>query len=262
MKSFFKAGTLLLVLGLVGCVPQSTEEPQDSAADTAVSEAEAAPAPAPPPAPRQAAAPAAAPATSRPAAATQPAPRPAQAQALAPPPAPAPRVFEIPEGTALSFTLIDALSTETAKPGDTFQASLSDALMMDGVTVIPRNALATGRVLASEQSGRVSGLARIELVMTSVQVGGAEIALETVPRVEEAESTKTEDATKIGIGAGIGAAIGGLLGGGGGAAKGAAIGGGAGTGAVLATRGEQIVYPSETRLEFTLGKPVMITGSR
>ena len=56
----------------------------------------------------------------------------------------------------------------------------------------------------------------------------------------QAEATKGEDATKIGIGAGAGAAIGALLGGGSGAAKGATIGGAAGTGAVLATRGQEI----------------------
>ena len=169
------------------------------------------------------------------------------------------RTFEVPEGLTLSFTLIDALSTETNQPGDTFAASLSEALVIEGVTVVPRNAIATGRVLAVDEPGRVQGLARIELAMTDLQVGNQTVALDTLPFVAEAETTRTEDATKIGVGAGIGAALGGILGGAKGAATGAAIGGGTGTGVVLATRGDQIEYPSEIRLEFTLGQSVTIT---
>jgi len=255
MTSFLKTGlTVVLSIGLVSCAPASDEAPGE-AADTEVvvpeapGAAAAAPARAPAPqraAPAQPAAPAPAPAT------------PSQAQSLAPAAPPA-RVFQVPEGTVLGFTLIDSLSTETSQPGDTFQASLTDALMIDGVTVIPRNALATGRVLAVDEPGRVRGLARIELAMTEIRVGEQVVGIDTVPFVAEAESTRSDDATKIGIGAGIGAAIGGLLGGGGGAAKGAAIGGGAGTGAVLATRGDQIVYPSETKLQFTLSEATSIT---
>jgi len=255
MKSLWKAGAVwVVVIGLAACAP-TAEEPLDQVGDQAGDPVEdqveaigqdAAPAPAPrqaalpPPAPRQAAAP------------------PAPAQSVAPR-APAPRVFEVPEGTRLSFTLIDSLSTETNQPGDTFEASLSDALIVDGVTVIPRNTLARGRVLAVDEPGRVQGLARIELAMTEIRLGGQTVVIDTVPFVQQAESTRGEDATKIGVGAGIGAVIGGILGGGGGAAKGAAVGGGAGTGVVLATRGDQIVYPSETKLEFTLGQSVRIT---
>jgi hypothetical protein len=224
----------------------------------AASEAPAAPAPAatsPAPAP---------PAVQAAPRATQPAaPAPAPAAPASPatslaPAAPPARVFQVPEGTALGFTLIDSLSTETSKPGDIFQASLTDALVIDGTTVLPKNALARGRVLAVQVPGRVSGVARIELAMTEIVRGEEAIAIETLPFVAEAESTRGEDATKIGIGAGIGAAIGGLLGGGKGAATGAAIGGGAGTGAVLATRGDQIDYPSETKLQFTLDEAVSI----
>ena len=60
----------------------------------------------------------------------------------------------------------------------------------------------------------------------------------------------------IGGGAGVGAVIGAIAGGGKGAATGAAIGGGGGTGAVLATRGDDLHYPPESRLKFVLSKEV------
>ncbi|MDA1312756.1 MAG: hypothetical protein O2968_05415, partial [Acidobacteria bacterium] len=75
----------------------------------------------------------------------------------------------------------------------------------------------------------------------------------------EAASTKKKDAVKVGIGSAIGAAIGAVAGGGKGAAKGAAVGAGAGGGAVLATRGDAAVIPSETVVTFTLQNPVSIT---
>ena len=245
MKSLLNAGWMfLLVVAFAACAP-TAEEPAEMTA-----EAEAAEAAAETPVATPAAAP---PASSRTAAQPATAPRPAA------PAAPARRVFEVPSGTTLTFTLIDSLSTETSQPGDTFEASLTDALVIDGVTVIPRNAIARGRVLAVDEPGRVQGRARIELAMTDIRLGSQTVAIETSPFVEEAEGTVREDATKIGVGAGIGAAIGGILGGGGGAAKGAAIGGGAGTGVVLATRGDQIEYPSETRLSFSLSQTLRIT---
>ena len=57
---------------------------------------------------------------------------------------------------------------------------------------------------------------------------GERMALQTDPIVEEAEATKGEDATKIGVGAGAGAVIGAIVGGKSGAAKGALLGGAAG----------------------------------
>jgi hypothetical protein len=62
----------------------------------------------------------------------------------------------------------------------------------------------------------------------------------------------------IGGGAGVGALIGAIAGGGKGAAIGAGIGGGAGTGTVLATKGKEIHYGPETRLQFTLASSIEI----
>lgn len=59
-------------------------------------------------------------------------------------------------------------------------------------------------------------------------------------------------------GAGVGAAIGAIAGGKKGAAIGAATGGGAGTGVVLATKGQEIHYGPETRLNFTLTNSVKL----
>jgi outer membrane lipoprotein SlyB len=76
--------------------------------------------------------------------------------------------------------------------------------------------------------------------------------------IKVAESTKGEDAAKIGVGAVGGAIVGGILGGGSGAAQGAVIGGAAGTGVVLATRGEEVTLVKGTVLAASLASPLTV----
>jgi len=169
--------------------------------------------------------------------------------ATAPPPR-APRV--IPAGTTLTFEMGQALSASGSQAGQTFPARLAEAVVVGGETLIPAGAAAEGRVLEAAESGRVSGGATIQLTMTSISVGGEAIDISTAPFEARAETSRTEDAVTIGAGTGIGAAIGGILGGGDGAALGAAIGGGGGTAVVLSTRGDDIVLPSGTAVNFVL----------
>lgn len=156
------------------------------------------------------------------------------------PAAPAFREVTLPAGTALRLELRSAVASDTSSVEDAVSASLREAVVVDGREVIPAGADLAGNVTDVERAGRVKGRARVAYRFNSIEAGGERYDINTAPLVHEAEATKSEDATKIAIGAGAGAAIGAILGGGDGAAKGAAIGGGAGTGAVLATRGKEI----------------------
>lgn len=169
-------------------------------------------------------------------------------------PARQPRV--IPSGTTLVFETGETLSASSGQAGQTFSARLANAVVVNGETLIPAGAQAEGRVLEATESGRVSGVATIQLTMTRVMVNGGDVEISTSPFSAQAETTRSEDATKIGVGAGIGAAIGAALGGGGGAAKGAAIGGGAGTAVVLTTRGDDVVLEAGTAIGFVLDQAV------
>jgi len=57
----------------------------------------------------------------------------------------------------------------------------------------------------------------------------------------------------------VGAAIGGIFGRKRGAAEGAVAGAGAGTGAQLLTKAEVITIPSETRIDFVLQSPLVLS---
>jgi hypothetical protein len=175
-----------------------------------------------------------------------------------PAPAPVPKPVTVPAETALNVILVDALSTKTNKPGDTFHATMAAPLVVGGKTVLEKGAEVQGRVVDAERAGKVKGLASMRLVLTGVTHGGKVIPIVTNSYFVEAESTKKRDAEIIGGAAGVGAAIGAIAGGGKGALIGAGVGGGAGTGTVLATRGKEVEFKPESKLKFTLEKPLEV----
>lgn len=169
-----------------------------------------------------------------------------------------PKTVTVPAGTRLAVSLVDSVSTDKSRSGDQFVATLNEPVVIDGKTALERGAEVHGRVVEVDDGGRVKGRAYIRLALTEIVVKGKTIAIDTRLFGAQAAGSKKRDAAIIGGGAGVGAAIGAIAGGGKGAAIGAAIGGGSGTGVVMATKGKQIRYPSETRLTFTLEKPVEV----
>jgi hypothetical protein len=176
------------------------------------------------------------------------------------PGSPAPETYTIPAETEIPVRFIDAVSTETNKAGDTFLASLAEPLTMNGVVLFAKDTSVQGKIVSLEEPGRVSGVASISLQLTEIQPkNGSSIPLQTEPFSETVKSQKKKDAAVIGAGAGIGTAIGAIAGGKKGAVLGAIAGGGGGTGYVLATKGKQLKYPSETLMTFKLAEPLTVT---
>lgn len=177
----------------------------------------------------------------------------------APPPA-KPNVVTIAAGTSLTVRLQDPLSSEKNRVGDSFQATLDQAVVIEGFVIAERGARVEGRITELERSGRVKGVARLVLELTKVTTSdGQHVAVQTVAFERKGETTKKSDVAKVGLGAVIGAAIGGIAGGGKGAATGAGVGGAAGAGEVLLTRGKAAELAAETRVTFRLQEPVTLT---
>ncbi len=110
---------------------------------------------------------------------------------------------------------------------------------------------------------RVSGVAALAVELTRLHTSdGQTVAIQTDSFERHADQTHREDATKVGAGAALGAMIGAIAGGGKGAAIGAGVGGGAGAGDVMLTRGKPAAMPSETRINFRLRAPVILTERR
>jgi hypothetical protein len=190
--------------------------------------------------------------------AVEPTPAPAP-----PPPAPAPRQATLTAGTLVSVRLQEAISSDRYHPGDLFTATLDQPLVVDGMVIAERGARAEGKIVESQQAGRVKGLASIALELTSLKLSdGQHVEISTDSFTKRGPESHGSDAEKIGGGAALGAIIGAIAGGGKGAAIGAGAGGAAGTGAVVGTRGKPAVLPSETRISFRINNTVTITERR
>ncbi len=177
-----------------------------------------------------------------------------------PPAAPPARSITVPTGTAIAVRLLDGISSERNRAGDTFQATLDEPVVVDGVVVAHRGANVVGRVVQAKESGRVAGLAEMALELDRITTVGGEVQIASDTMMRQAETSKGKDAATVGAMAGIGAAIGAIAGGRKGAGIGAAAGGTAGAGTVMATKGKPVKFDPETRLTFRLRAPITITA--
>lgn len=166
--------------------------------------------------------------------------------------------YTIPTGSKLVVRTIDAIDSDKNHVGDTFKASLDQALFVDGKMVAPKGADVYGRLDQAQEAGHIAGKAQLKLSLTGVVINGQTFPLSTGDYELSGKSRGTNTAKKVGGGAAAGALIGAIVGGGKGAAVGAGVGAGAGTAVQVATKGDQVHVPSETILEFSLSQPLSL----
>jgi hypothetical protein len=164
----------------------------------------------------------------------------------------------VPEATAIHVALDQALASDQSRPGDHFEATVSEPVVIDGKTVIPQGAYAEGLVVDARQSGRLKGRARLQLELESVSVDGQNYGIRTTSFRKASGDHKKRNWEWIGGGAGGGALIGALAGGGKGALIGGPVGAGAGTTVAFLTGKKDIHLRPETPLTFKLAEPVTI----
>src|SRR4029077_15074322 len=164
----------------------------------------------------------------------------------------------LPERTAIHVTLDQALATNQSRPGDHFDATVSEPVVVNGKTVIPQGAHAEGLVVDARQSGRLKGRARLELALETGAGKGHDYDVRTNSHPRIGSDHKKRNWEWIGGGAGGGALIGALAGGGTGALIGGPVGAGAGTTGALLTGKKDIKLGAETPLKFELAEPVTI----
>ena len=169
-----------------------------------------------------------------------------------------PKPVTIPAGTDLHVILDTSLTTASAQAGDSFEATITEPVVIGGKTVIRRDAHAKGTVVDARSSGRLSKPALLSVALSSVQADGVWVDLQTDPLTLEGNSHKKRDVVAIGGGSALGALIGGLAGGGKGAAIGAVAGGGAGTAGAAATGKKEITLPAESHATFRVSQPLTV----
>ena len=184
----------------------------------------------------------------------------------------------IPAGTKVPLVLKQAISTKTAKEGDSVYAETAFPVAINDRILIPTGTYVQGRISEVKRGGHVKGRAEILMHFTSlIYPSGYTVilpgSLENVPgseksTVKDSEGTIQQDSQtgeKIGTvakTAGGGAAIGGLAGGWKGAGIGAGIGGAVGGAIAMLSRGNDVRLEPGSSLEMVIQREVPLDAKR
>jgi glucose/arabinose dehydrogenase len=208
---------------------------------------------APPPAPTQQAQP---PATQAPA--TQAPAKPAAAQAAAA----KPRMITVPAGEELLLAVDTPLDSGTAQVGDSFAATIVQAVVVDNKVAIPEGATVHGSVTRVKAAKQGAGNAELEVTVDQLALPGGYKTKIAGTLQKLSESQKGRNAAIIGGSAAGGALLGRILGK---DTKGAVIGsvvaGGIGTAVVMSKEGKQAKIKADAPFAITLQEAVTVPQS-
>ena len=162
-------------------------------------------------------------------------------------------------GTVLTVRINEPLSSDHNQVGDVFSATLMQPIIVLGIVVARYGQTAAGRVVEAKRAGRVSGVSRLGITLTSLTlVDGQTVPIQSHLLVREGPTSLGRDAAAVAGTTGLGAVIGAAADWSKGAAIGAAAGAAVSTIGVLLTRGDPTVVEPEALLTFQVTAPVLI----
>jgi len=179
----------------------------------------------------------------------------------------------LPTGTAVKMKLEYTLATSSSKAGDPFQARVTEAVVIDGKTVIPIGATVQGRVTKTSEPRRISGKPTIAIFPENLVLPNGDRLMLNATLVDTDRHRGTDvngegqfkgaghdgkDMVEIGMGTGGGMLIGGLAGGG----KGVLIGGAIGATVTVAHwlgKHRSTTLPAGTEMVMELSRPLVMT---
>jgi len=183
--------------------------------------------------------------------------------------------LSLPAGTALKVKLENTLSTFSNKPGDPFSGRVTEAVVLDGKTMIPIGATVQGRVTKITEPRRIAGKPTIGIFPETVVLPNGERYMLNATLVDTSLRAGTDvndegqfkgaghdgkDLTEIGMGTGGAMLVGGLIGGG----KGMLIGGTVAATVTVAHclgKHRSAVLPAGTELVMELSRPMALTAA-
>src|SRR5271170_1523899 len=181
-------------------------------------------------------------------------------------------VSPVPAGTALMVKLETTLATFSNKAGDPFRGSLTQAVVLDGKTVIPAGAVVEGRVTKVTEPRRIAGKPMIGILPEALVLPTGErlfldatlvdtnIAGTDVNQEGEFKGPGHDrrDQMETGGGTAGGMLIGGLIGGPPGIVIGGVVGAGS-TGVHWLSKHRSATLPAGTELTLELNRPLAMT---
>jgi hypothetical protein len=183
--------------------------------------------------------------------------------------------LSLPAGTAMKVKLEKTLSTSSSQSGDPFSGRVTEAVVLDGKTLIPIGATVQGRVTKVDEPRRIAGKPTIGIFPETVVLPNGERYMLNAALVDTTLGHGTDvneegqfkgkghdgkDLTEIGMGTGGGMLVGGLIGGG----KGLLIGGTIGATATVAHwlgKRRSAEIPAGTELVLELSRPLAMTAA-
>lgn len=75
----------------------------------------------------------------------------------------------VPDGTKVRVRLDQTLSSATADEGQTVELSVTDAIVLDGVTVVPEGARGTGTVVIAQEKRRMGRAGKLDFSVDRVR---------------------------------------------------------------------------------------------
>jgi hypothetical protein len=160
----------------------------------------------------------------------------------------------VPVGTEMDVRLQTALSSETAKVEQRFEATTLVDLKLGGDVRIPAGTIVRGFVGSVRRAGRVERKGSLTLAFDEILLPRGPSRLRASV-TQALDGKSSEDVSRIGTGAAIGAIVGGLIGGGKGLLLGVLVGGG---GTIAATDGSDVNLPNGTVLRIRIDAPLEI----
>ena len=179
----------------------------------------------------------------------------------------------LPTGTAVKMKLDNTLTTFGSKAGDPFSARVTEAVVVDGKTVIPIGATVQGRVTKTSEPRRVAGKPTIAIFPENLVLPNGDRFMLNASLVDtdrrrgsdvnregqfKGDGHDGKDLTEVGMGTGGGMLVGGLAGGG----KGLLIGGAIGATATIAHwlgKHRSATLPAGTELVMELSRPMVMS---
>jgi len=178
MKNFPKAFVLTSLLIVFGTTAIDAQDPAQAPAAPVVS-------PAPAPTVQADSSRPASPSPAAPAAAAQPA---SPASAI-PASSASPQIYKLEEGSDVSLTFDQDISSKTASEGDPVQFVLADDLKVGNVVIAKAGAIAVGEVAHAEKNGMMGKAGTLDIRLDYLKVGDTKVKLRGTKGNEGASGT-------------------------------------------------------------------------